>query len=100
MVRDFLASKFQEDKVIGRGYGTPWPSRSPDLSPLDFYFWGTLKARVFHQFRPSNLNELKDRVMSEMNNFRADELRRAVDNFLKRAELVIQEEGGSIEQLL
>ena len=86
--------------MIGRGYGTPWPPRSPDLSPLDFYFWGTLKACVFHQFRPSNLNELKDRVMSEINNFRADELRCVVDNLLKRAELVMQEEGGSIEQLL
>ena len=42
---------------------------------------------MFHQFRPSNLNELKDRVMSEINNFRADELRRAVDNLLKRAGL-------------
>ena len=32
MARHFLDSKFQEDKVIGRGYETPWPPRSPDLS--------------------------------------------------------------------
>ncbi|KAJ8870856.1 hypothetical protein PR048_027157 [Dryococelus australis] len=23
----------------------PWPTRSPDLSPLDFFFWGCLKSR-------------------------------------------------------
>ena len=86
--------------MIRRGFGTPWPPRSPDLSPQNFYFLGTLKARVFNQFRPSNLNKLKDHVMSEIKNFRADELRRAVDYLLKRAELLIQEEGGSIEQLL
>lgn len=23
-----------------------WPARSPDLKPLDFYFWDSLKAKV------------------------------------------------------
>jgi len=24
-------------------YKIPWPPRSPDLSPLDFFLWGTLR---------------------------------------------------------
>ena len=24
-----------------------WPARSPDLTPLDFFFWGVLKDRVY-----------------------------------------------------
>ena len=33
------------DAWIGRGGPIPWPPRSPDLSPLDFFsFWGTLRT--------------------------------------------------------
>lgn len=32
---------------IGRGSPTPWPPRSPDLTPLDFYFWGCMKELVY-----------------------------------------------------
>ena len=34
----FLNEKFP-DSWIGRGRPTPWPPRSPDLTPLDFFFW-------------------------------------------------------------
>lgn len=60
-VRQKLASIFPENRVIGRGYGTPWPPRSPDLTPCDYYLWGTLKARIFHCYKPANLNALKEK---------------------------------------
>jgi len=28
------------DVWIGRGGPIPWPPRSPDLSPIDFFLWG------------------------------------------------------------
>lgn len=31
-----------EDEVI------PWPARSPDLKPLDFFFWGSLKDKIYN----------------------------------------------------
>ena len=36
-------------KVISKGGSVSWPPRPPDLSPLDFYLWGHLKATVFAQ---------------------------------------------------
>ena len=36
-VREWPNSKFG-DRVISRLTSIPWPSRSPDLSPLDFWF--------------------------------------------------------------
>ena len=27
-------------KKIGREGPTPWPPRSPDITPLDFFLWG------------------------------------------------------------
>ena len=40
-------------KVISKGGDVPWPPRSPDLSPLDFFLWGHLKGVVFAQPVPS-----------------------------------------------
>ena len=36
-----------EDRIISRGCDFPWPPRSPDLSPPDFFLWGYLKERVY-----------------------------------------------------
>lgn len=35
------------NKWIERGGPVPWPARSPDLTPLDFYLWGQLKTLVY-----------------------------------------------------
>nr|XP_034190457.1 uncharacterized protein LOC117608861 isoform X2 [Osmia lignaria] len=37
------------DRWIGRGGSVPWPPRSPDMNPLDFFFWGHLKTAVYRQ---------------------------------------------------
>lgn len=37
----------------------PWPARSPDLTPCDFFLWGYLKGQVF-KHRPRTVRELKD----------------------------------------
>lgn len=44
------------DRWIGRGSNVlAWPARSPDLTPLDFFLWGTLKEKVYS--RPVNTRE-------------------------------------------
>jgi hypothetical protein len=35
-------------RQLGRGKPVPWPPRLPILSPLDFFLWGCLKFRVYH----------------------------------------------------
>ena len=37
--RQFLSLKF-ETRTIGDRLNTPWPARSPDLTPCDFFLWG------------------------------------------------------------
>ena len=32
---------------IGRDAPTPWPPRSPDITPLDFFFWGYVKSQAY-----------------------------------------------------
>nr|WP_253308809.1 DUF4817 domain-containing protein [Rickettsia endosymbiont of Ceutorhynchus assimilis] len=45
-IRELLEQRFP-NRWIGRGGPIPWPARSPDLTPLDFYVWGHLKEIVY-----------------------------------------------------
>ena len=37
-VQQFLKNTFGEERLISRFNVHPWPPRSPDLSPVDFWF--------------------------------------------------------------
>lgn len=45
-VREHLDNAFP-NSWIGRDGPIPWPPRSPDLTPLDFYIWGRAKELVY-----------------------------------------------------
>ena len=66
-IREFLSKQFSANRLIGRGFGHPWPPRSPDLSPLDYYFWGTLKARLYHNFKPTSPELWKRKSKQKLN---------------------------------
>ena len=58
-VRAVLNAEFP-GRWIGRGGPTPWPPRSPDLTPLDF-FLGFIKSQVF-ETPVDNLPQLRRRI--------------------------------------
>ncbi|KAJ4447737.1 hypothetical protein ANN_09745 [Periplaneta americana] len=45
-IRNHLNATFP-DRWIGRSGPVPWPPRSPDLTPLDFFLWGDVKCFVY-----------------------------------------------------
>jgi hypothetical protein len=45
-VRDILSNIYHGRWIITEGH-TKWPSRSPDVSPLDFYLWGHLNTLAY-----------------------------------------------------
>ena len=59
-VRAFLNTNFPQ-RWIGRDGPTPWPPRSPDLTPCDFFLWGFIKTRVF-RVPVHNILELRERI--------------------------------------
>ena len=61
-VRNYLNEQFP-GTWIGR-HGSMWPARSPDLTPLDFFFWGVLKDRVYAH-KINNQEHLKEIIMRE-----------------------------------
>ena len=62
----YLDNQF-EDKVISRMClrGRKWPSRSLDLSPLDFCIWGFLKSKVYSP-RPTTLDQLQANIIRKV----------------------------------
>ena len=59
-VLGMLQEKFG-DRIISRRASTPWPAQSPDLNPLDYWFWGEVTS-VISKERPSSIEELMDVV--------------------------------------
>ena len=99
-VRQCLLQMFDQTRVISRGCEVAWPPRSPDLNPLDFYFWGTLKARIFHFNYPKTLDELKIRIEEECDRFTQDELSTAICSIWTRLQMLESEDGGHFEHLM
>src|SRR5215469_14707821 len=60
-----LRDKFN-GRVISRGGNVNWPSRTCDLTPLDFFLWGYLKEKMYVD-KPATIQELKDKILRHIN---------------------------------
>ena len=98
MVRDWLASKFG-DRVISNKTERPWPTRSPDLSPLNFWYWNACEVEL-RRHPPSSMAELRATVNSHAKRMSSAEIRKAVNNVSKRAEACIAAGGDNFKHLL
>src|SRR6185437_4396534 len=87
-VKQILQESF-ENRIISRHFQNAWPARSPDLNPLDFWFWGYLKSRVFSH-SPASLSDLKLAIRNEISAITTAQLAAAVQNFSKRVNILIE----------
>lgn len=71
------------NKVISKRGDISWPPRSPDLTPMDFFLWGYLKAKVYDS-NPRSINDLKENIRREMASISAVTCRAVIDNFRRR----------------
>ena len=91
-VMDWLKRRFF-GRLISHRSEFQWPSRSPDLSPLDFYLWGFVKERVFRS-RPANIRELKVVITDIIQSTDVNTLRSVVINFCQLINKCIMANGG------
>ncbi|GFV12703.1 uncharacterized protein TNCV_1366731 [Trichonephila clavipes] len=98
-VKAFLIQTFREDRIVSRRCRYPWPPRSPDLTPADFWLWGYLKSRVYLS-GPSSLSELKDAIHREVSSIHPDMLHSAVAGFVTRLGCLLPCGGGHVEHIL
>lgn len=99
-VTTFLNEIFP-NRWIGRGGPVHWCPRSPDLTPLDYFLWGYMKAQVY-SVRINTREELIARIMEVANQIRnvPDILLRSIMSIVRRAQLCIDNGGGHFESQL
>lgn len=99
-VRQLLDEQYP-NRWIGRGGPITWPARSPDLSPLDYFLWGTMKDLIYTTPVESE-EDLVGRIavaagdVQEMPNV-FENVRRSLDD---RCRKCIEVNGANFEHLL
>ena len=95
--------KFLQEKFPGREISNrldyEWPPYSADVSMLDFWFWGQAQQEVY-KAKPKSIEELKNVVERFAKGQKMETILRAANNFVKRAKLCVEQEGGHFEHLL
>jgi len=51
------------NRRIGRGEPISWATRSPDITPLDFFLWGILK-NIIYQEMPTTPENMKQQIIA------------------------------------
>ena len=76
-------------------------NNSPNLSPLDFFFWGMLKEKVYSTKIADSMH-LTQRIKSECTKIdgNADLLHRVHANFVKRIDICIANDSAHIEDVI
>ena len=99
-----LLNRVLQQRWIGRAakgdnHLRPWPPRSPDLTPCDFFLWGFVKDSVYIPPLLMSLNELLDRITHALQTITADVLHRVWDEFDYRVDVCRVTQGAHIEGL-
>ena len=66
------------DHIISHRADVVWPPRSFDLTPLDYYLWGSLKDKCYAD-KPETIHVLKDNIREAIGEIQLH----TIDNLLK-----------------
>ena len=94
---DLLKGKFGE-RVISRNGPVEWPPHSCDLTPLDFFLWGPIKALV-NANKPATLDDLKDNIQREIANVPVEMCASVVENWVQRIDRCKRDRGCRITDI-
>lgn len=99
-VKNFLNMEYPRG-WLGNGGPIDWPPNSPDLTVMDFFFWGYIKNNV-HKTPCDNIVELRQRISAAVNELRdnPEYLLHAINHTIKIYEKCIEQNGGHIQQYL
>ena len=96
-VRNYLDEVFI-NRWIGRRGTIEWTARSRDLTPLDYFYWGYLKDRVY-KTKPQNLDELRQRIIDESALIPPEMIQNAINAFYHRLAYCQEVNGKQFEHL-
>lgn len=94
-VRNTLNARFPNG-WIGRDAPIPWPPRSPDITPLDFFFWGYIKNVVYSE-KVRDLVHLRERISDAIATVTPDMIQRTWQEIDYRFDVCRATNGAHIE---
>ena len=81
------------NRWIGRLGPILWPPHSPDLNPLDFFYWGCLKEKVYKE-QVTSIEQLRTRIQTAAREISASGYARRIKrSFIRRCRACIAANG-------
>ena len=74
----------------------PWPPRSIDLTPCDFFMWGFVKLKAYVT-RRANIPELKGRIIAAFAEITVEMRKKAALTYREGLEKAIENDAGYIK---
>ena len=82
-----------ENRIISRNSDVNWPSRSCDLSPLDYFLWGAVKDKCYAN-HPETIEALKHEIEVAIQEIQAGTIERVQKNWVDRMGYCRDSRGG------
>ena len=95
---NWVKTKF-ENRLIASKSEIEWSPHSPDLSPLDYWFWGYAIDNVYAN-RPATLEALNASVSAFTRRITIQQVSNAVDNIHRIILTCLGQRGGHLEHIL
>ena len=94
---DLLRGEFDEHFISSSG-PVNWPSRSCDLTSLDYFLCGYFKAHV-NTDKPASIDALEDNIKTFIHEIQAEMLERLSQNWTKRMDHLISSRGQHLHEI-
>jgi len=77
-----------------------WPPNSPDLNPVDYAVWGALQEKVYRGKSFESYEQLKRAIVIAWSQLSQSFIDNSINEWRRRLECVVQQQGGHIEHLI
>ncbi|GFS59491.1 transposable element Tcb2 transposase [Trichonephila clavipes] len=95
---DLLKDTFG-DRLISRFGLVNWPPRSCDLTPLDYFLWGYVKALVYAD-KPQTLDHLEDNIHRVIADIRPQMLEKVIEHWTFRLDYIQASRGSPMPEII
>ncbi|GFY16634.1 uncharacterized protein TNCV_2787601 [Trichonephila clavipes] len=95
---DLLKDTFG-DRLISRFGPVNWPTRSCDLTPLDYFLWGYVKSFVYAD-KPQTLDHLEDNIRRVIADIRPQMLEKVIENWMSRLDYIRASRGSHMPEII
>ncbi|GFU76244.1 putative LOC100569746 [Trichonephila clavipes] len=86
-------------RLISRFGPVNWPTRSFDLTPLDYFLWGYVKSLVYAD-KPQTLDHLEDNIRRVIADIRPQMLEKVIENWTSRLDYIRASRGSHMPEII